>query len=94
METIGIRMKRMRIENGLSLREAAQRAQTAVSTYREWEQGRRIKGEPYEKIAAALDVTLYELLTGKRPNQREAFVKVHEIEVLCKALRNALESYT
>lgn len=92
METIGARMRRKRVEQNLSLKAVAQRAGIPLSTYREWEAGRQIKGEPYEKIAYALDVSLYWLITGKSRNPREVLGKVGEIEAACVAIRNSLES--
>lgn len=92
MEPISKRMKRIRLERGLSVRESAQLSGVPVSTYREWEEGRQIKGEPYEKIARALNIPLYELLTGKEANLREVLAKIEEIENACKALRESLQS--
>lgn len=91
-EPIGQRLKRIRTENGFSISEVANTAGIAVSTYREWEHGRQIKGEPYEKIAQALGVTLYELLTGNKPAKLDVIRKIDEIEAACKFLKRALES--
>ena len=43
------------------MREAARRIGVPESTYREWEYGRKIRGEPYVKIAKAFGITLSEL---------------------------------
>lgn len=45
------------------MREAARRIGVPETTYREWEYGRAIRGEPYPKIAAAFGVSL-EVLFG------------------------------
>ena len=92
MENISQRIKRFRTEQGLSVREVALRAKVPVSTYREWEGGRQIKGEPYENIARALNVTLYELLTGEKPKITELLEKIQVIEHHCALLKKALES--
>lgn len=92
MEKIGLRMKRLRLQQGLSLTEVAHKAHVAVSTYREWEYGREIKGEPYVKIAQALNVTLYELLTGEKSKVSKISGEIAEIEEACKKLRKNLES--
>lgn len=94
METIGKRMKKVRLDRDLSLREVTQRAGVPLSTYREWEAGRQIKGEPYEKIAEALGVTLYWLMTGKPSNKLAIQKKLDEIELALNSVRNSLESLT
>ncbi len=93
METIGQRIKQKRLDNQISLKELSIKAGIPLSTLREWESGRQIKGEPYEKIARALDVSLIELLTGQKPKHRELLIKVHEIETACKSIKNYLGSY-
>ena len=93
METIGQRIKSIRLENQISLKELSVKAAIPLSTLREWESGRQIKGEPYEKIARALEISLIELLTGQKPKHRELLIKIHEIEMACKTLKNNLRSY-
>lgn len=93
METIGQRIKRLRTEKNLTLQHLSKKTSIPLSTLREWEVGRQIKGEPYEKIAQVLNVGLSELLYGKKPNSREVLIKVHEIEVACKEIRDSLLSF-
>ena len=52
--------------------EVAARTGVPLTTYREWEYGRAIQGEPYGAIAKVLEVSLEELLPGKRPETRQA----------------------
>lgn len=92
METIHQRMMRLRCAQGLTVKQVAQCAQVPVSTYREWEYGRQIKGEPYIKIAAALNVSVYTLLTGEESPLNEALDKIEEIQKLCRILQKNLES--
>lgn len=93
METIAERIKRIRTDKGLSLRDVALQSGIPVSTYRDWENGRSIKAEAYEKMARVLNISLNELLTGKRPNPREILIKVHEIESACKVIRESLKAF-
>jgi len=44
----------------------AERAGISASTYRYWEYGKKIKGEPYIELALALNVSLTELFTDKK----------------------------
>lgn len=92
METIGTRMKKIRLQKRLSVADVAVTAQIPISTYREWENGRQIKGEPYEKIARALNVSIHELLTGQSLNKSEILIRAHELEQKCIQLRKDLES--
>lgn len=92
MERINHRMKRLREEKGLSLKRAAEMTQVAVSTYREWENGREIQGEPYVRIAQVLNVGLYELMTGEKAKLSKILSELIEIEQSCQKLRRSLES--
>jgi len=92
VEKIGSRMKRLRESQGLRLKEVAAKAKVAPSTYREWEYGREIKGEPYVKIAEALNIGLYELLTGEKGKSSKLVDEISKIEGSCQILRKHLES--
>ncbi len=67
-ETIAKRMRRLRHERNLSLKEAAARIGVPTSTYKEWEYGRAIQGEPYERIAKCFGISLQELISGRAPD--------------------------
>lgn len=93
MESFASRLKKLRVEKGMSAKDLAQKIGVSVSTYREWEYGRQIKGEPYVRIAAALDVTLYKLLTGKDSGSIDLHLSLKRIEENVKELRQNLESF-
>lgn len=59
------RLKELREKRKLRISDIASRLGVSVSTYREWEYGREIKGEPYEKLAEIFDVSISYLMTGK-----------------------------
>lgn len=67
MKTLGQRLKVFRTKKTLSAREVAFQVGVSVSTYRDWENGRAIKGEPYTKLAEILGVHVLEVLEGRRP---------------------------
>lgn len=58
MSPISKRLKIFRTRKGLSMRDAARLIGVPESTYREWEYGRQIRGEPYMEIAKAFDVSI------------------------------------
>lgn len=66
MESLAKRLKALRDRKGLSQKDVADRLGIAASTYRDWEYGKQIKGEPYVALSEAFQVSLTELLTGKR----------------------------
>jgi transcriptional regulator with XRE-family HTH domain len=66
MENLGSRLQRLRVQKNLSQSDVAKFLGVSPSTYREWELGREIKGEPYMKLAQLLDVSLNEMLTGEK----------------------------
>ena len=93
MNVFSKRLKDLRQEKGLSVKDMALKIGVSPSTYREWEYGRQIKGEPYVKIAEALDVTLYKLLTGKDSNQAQLYHTLDKLEESAKELRQNLLSF-
>lgn len=71
MGNIGKRLKYLRERQGLSVSTVAEALGIAVSTYRDWENGRAIQGEPYVKMARVFDTSLSYLLTGEHPSPSE-----------------------
>jgi transcriptional regulator with XRE-family HTH domain len=69
-ESFHIRLRRLRKTRRLTLKELSTLLQVPPTTYREWEYGRAIQGEPYVKLAECLNVTLLELMTGSKPNHQ------------------------
>ena len=89
-EPIGVRLKRLRLKKGFSTGEVSRQLGVSPSTYREWEYGRSIRGEPYEKLAAILGVSLHELLLGERGAASEARKWVAQIEKDLQALKSEI----
>ena len=83
-EKFHTRLQRLRNQKDISVRQMAQRIDVPESTYREWEYGRQIKGEPYGKLAVALNVSLNELLTGKKDKLE---VYLDQIELAVKGIK-------
>tara|TARA_B100000212_G_C27234380_1_gene473050 strand:- start:199 stop:468 length:270 start_codon:yes stop_codon:yes gene_type:complete len=82
--SLGERLRTLRTEKKLLISEVARHVGVSVSTYRDWEYGREIKGEPYLKLATLLNVNLTYLLTGK---DSEVFKGLEEIESIVKNIR-------
>lgn len=93
METFSTRLKNMRLEAKLSLKEMAGRLKVPVTTYREWEYGRTIRGQPYVRMAEILEVSVVELLTGKKPSRQGVFKELEAVDRHLSALRKELESF-
>ncbi|MBY0385110.1 helix-turn-helix transcriptional regulator, partial [bacterium] len=70
-------MRKRRNEIGLTIAVCAKEIGVSQSTYREWEYGRAISGEPYAKIASLLGLSLSELL-GR--DKTELIIKTEEVE--------------
>ena len=87
METLGNRFKKLRGERGVSISEVAKKVGVSPSTYRDWEYGREIKGEPNQSICDVYSVTLSYLITGKEVKFEEP---LREIEKQVKIIRSFL----
>ena len=90
---IGPRIKRLREKKKLTVKEAAALIGVPLTTYREWENGRAIQGEPYTKIAEILDVGLLELMTGNAPQASELLQQCELINETAMTLRKNLLAY-
>ncbi len=66
METVlSERLKVLRQNKRLSIRYVAKKLNVSASTYRAWETGGQIRGEPYIHLAQIFDISLTQLLTGR-----------------------------
>ena len=87
------RLKKLREEKGITPKAMAEKLEVSVSTYRDWEYGRKITGEPYVKISEVLNIGLGELF-GKSVSDysefKEAIKSVREalnrLESTCESL--------
>jgi transcriptional regulator with XRE-family HTH domain len=75
MEPIGKKLEKFRKNKNMTLKEMAKRINVPVSTYRDWEYGREIKGEPYSKIAEILKISLNELFGIEPTKSSEEIIK-------------------
>lgn len=66
METIHQRLKKYREIHKLTIQEVSNKTGIPASTYKEWENGRKIQGEPYEALSNLYRVSIQELITGKK----------------------------
>lgn len=83
---IGEKLKEFRVKKKLSVSECARALSVSPSTYREWEYGRSIIGEPYVKIAELFEVSLTDLFSTERSEA------LNEIEMLESELERLLKS--
>ena len=92
-EMIGHRMKKLRAAKRITVKDAAALIGVPLTTYREWENGRAIQGEPYLKIAEVLGVGLLELMTGEIPEPLELIQQCEKINEAAASLKKNLVSY-
>ena len=90
-ESLAERIRRLRIENGLTIREVAEAIQVPITTYRDWEYGKAIRGEPYSKLASVFNVSLEELLLGEEKANpeilRHLMLARESIEAVIKSVK-------
>jgi transcriptional regulator with XRE-family HTH domain len=89
-ESMGERLRRLRLAAQLSTHEVAKLIDVSSSTYREWEYGRGIRGEPYAKIAKAFGVSLSELLLGETASKSKAIQELERMEFHLKMLKDEM----
>ncbi len=88
MEILSKRLKTFRTRRGLNQKEVAEMLGVAASTYRDWEYGKQIKGEPYVALAEIFQVSLTELLTGKRDLvSAKIFSDLNDLEKIVGSIR-------
>lgn len=92
-ETFALRLRRLRETKGIKVKEMSLLLGVSVSTYRDWEYGRAIKGEPYPKMAEILSVSLQELLTGHCPVPDQVMKEILKCEQALLALKKELSSF-
>lgn len=90
MESFGDRLKKFRLKAGLSQKQVAERAGISASTYRDWEYGKQIKGEPYIELAVALNVSITELFTDKNLVTSKVQQELRDIERLVENIRKTV----
>ena len=92
-ETIGKRMRTLRTAKKLTVKEVAAQLRVPMTTYREWENGRAIQGEPYMKIAEVFEIGLSELMTGEVLQFSELTQQCEEIIMMTANLKQKLISH-
>lgn len=91
MEGFNHRLKKFRLQAKLSQRQAAKKIGVPESTYREWEYGNAILGEPYPQIAKAFNVSLNELFGLKDDPGKTTEEKVDKIISELQSLKSNLK---
>ncbi len=90
MESIGKRLSRLRKRAGLSMKQVSEGIGVPVTTYRDWEYGRAIQGNPYIKLSKVLRVPLYELISGQKPEFLRGYEALEAIQGHLDQLRSEL----
>jgi transcriptional regulator with XRE-family HTH domain len=93
METLAHRLRKLRKDKNLSAKDVAQELGVAISTYREWEYGRLIKGEPYAKLAEIYGVSVSELITGKKISPVNLLDQLEHIQDQLRLFKKDLSSF-
>ena len=74
MQTLAQRLQFYRKQKKMTIKEVAKRLNISQSTYRDWEYGRQIKGEPYLALCEVFEVSLSELF-GQTPKGAQRIKK-------------------
>lgn len=88
--TIGTRLRKLREAHGLSCDAVAKAVGVSPSTYRDWEYGRSIQGEPYIRLAAIFNVGIVTLLTGSESKDVQIIHQIDRIQEQLDQLRKSV----
>lgn len=77
--SISSQLKRFRKKHQLTVADCANSIGVSHSTYRDWENGRAISGEPYLKMTRLFGISLSELF---ELNEAELSIELMELEKL------------
>lgn len=92
MNTIHSRLKHYRTQKGFSIQEVSRRTGIPSSTYKEWENGRQIRGEPYAVLAETYQVSLQELITGRKTQAGPLLQRLDHVLLELQAVKSDLIS--
>jgi transcriptional regulator with XRE-family HTH domain len=84
---LGKRLRMFRLNKGYSVEEVATKLGIAPSTYREWEKGRAITGNPYLKLSAVLEVGVYQILGVEDEARDQLFNCLSELEKIIQIMK-------
>ena len=62
---LGSKIRGLRLETRMTIKEVAQGLEVSPSTYRDWEYGRKIPAEYLPRLASVLQVSTEELIGSK-----------------------------
>ncbi len=88
----GKRLKNLRVKESLSVTQVATAIGVATTTYREWENGRAVTGQPYIELATVFGISVNELLGHEKMETTKSLQIISQIEDRLKDLRLALNS--
>jgi transcriptional regulator with XRE-family HTH domain len=80
-------LKKRKLQIGKKPSEIAEKIGVSESTYRDWENGRKIQGEPYRKIAEALEISIIDLLEIERVSYNYLKSELENIDNSIKNIR-------
>jgi transcriptional regulator with XRE-family HTH domain len=81
------RLRKTRLSKALTMKALAEKIGVSRSTYRDWEYGAKIQGQPYLKMSQALGVTVYELLSGEPPESNELRAIADQLNEISNKIR-------
>lgn len=91
-EPFASRLRRLRLEKKLSIKNVAQALGIPPTTYREWENGRKIVGEPYIDLSKLFGISVHELISGEKVTESDAFESLDIIQTELNKLKHNLLS--
>lgn len=90
MESLGSRLKNFRLLRRLSVAEVARALKVAETTYRDWEKGGAIRGEPYSQLAMIFNTSLSVLMLGNGEDRLEIEKDLVLIEAIIARIKSKL----
>ncbi|MCB9093288.1 MAG: helix-turn-helix transcriptional regulator [Halobacteriovoraceae bacterium] len=86
------RLLKLRKKQGLTIKQVAEELNISPSTYRDWEQGAKISGEPYSQLAKLFKVSINYLLNEEKTSSDEIIHKIKRVKIILSEAEEMLST--
>ncbi len=82
------KIRKYRIDKRMTLKETAKRLEIPVSTYRDWEYGRKIPAEVISKLSEVFEIPLSAFMENPSPHKKDLASAIALLEEALKIVKS------